>query len=139
MKNDKIVFVLPDMRGGGTERVVALLSNEFIKRGYPVAVLLFAGNHIEYSLDERVEIFVAGEVSGGKVSVQLKRLKQMRRFYKRNRNCYIFAFSAMGAVFSVVSVFGIPHRMLVSERNDPSRYEHSLIRNMAYEKAEKLI
>ena len=41
----KIVFVLPDMAGGGTERVVALLSNEFVKRGFPVTILLFAGSH----------------------------------------------------------------------------------------------
>ena len=39
----KIIFVLPDMPGGGTERVVALLANEYIKRGYSVAILLFAG------------------------------------------------------------------------------------------------
>ncbi|MCM1134064.1 MAG: glycosyltransferase [Clostridium sp.] len=135
----KIVFVLPDMAGGGTERVVALLSNEFVKRGYPVAVLLFAGNHTEYPLDKRVEIFVAGKTSGGKLSVRIKRIGEMRRFYKENKGCYLFAFSAMGAVFSAVAAFGIPHRMLVSERNDPSRYEHSLIRNLAYRKAEKLV
>lgn len=135
----KIVFVLPDMAGGGTERVVALLSNEFVKRGYPVTVLLFAGKHVAYPLDKRVEVFVAGETSGGKLSVRAKRLWEMRRFYKKNRGCYIFAFSAMGAVFSVLASFGIPHRILVSERNDPSRYEHSLIRNLAYGRAEKII
>lgn len=135
----KIVFVLPDMAGGGTERVVALLSNELIKRGYPVSILLFAGSRTAYPLDERVDIFVAGETSGGKISVRLKRLKAMRRFYKDNKGCYIFAFSAMGAVFSAVAAFGVPHRMLVSERNDPSRYEHGFVRNIAYGRAEKLI
>ena len=29
----KIVFVIPDMPGGGTERVVALLANEYSGRG----------------------------------------------------------------------------------------------------------
>ena len=135
----KIVFVLPDMAGGGTERVVALLSNEFVKRGYPVTVLLFAGNHTAYPLDERVEVFTAGEASGGKPLLQLRRLVVMRRFYRKNKGCYVFAFSAMGAVFSAVAAFGIRHRMLVSERNDPSRYEHSLIRNLAYGRAEKLV
>ena len=135
----KIVFVLPDMPGGGTERVVALFSNELVKRGYPVSILLFAGKRVEYLLDERVEIFVAGETSGGKLSVRLKRLKAMRKFYKKNKGCYIFAFSVMGAVFSTISTLGIPHRMLVSERSDPSRYEHVFVRNLAYGRAEKLI
>lgn len=36
---EKIVFVIPDMPGGGTERVVALLANEYSRRGIPVAIL----------------------------------------------------------------------------------------------------
>ena len=135
----KIVFVLPDMAGGGTERVVALLANEFVGRGYPVAILLFAGNQVAYPLDPRVEVCVTGEASGGKLSVRLKRIVNMRRFYKKNKDCYIFAFSVMGAVFSVVTAAGIPHRMLVSERNDPTKYDKQNIRNWAYTKAEKIV
>lgn len=135
----KIVFVLPDMPGGGTERVVALLSDELVRRGYQVAILLFAGKKVAYPLEKKVEIHIAGQASGGNPLLQLKRLQDMRRFFKENRNCYVFAFSAMGAVFSVIASAGLPHRMLVSERNDPSRYEHQKIRNWAYGKAEKLV
>lgn len=135
----KIVFVLPDMPGGGTERVVSLLSNEFVKRGYQVAVLLFAGNHRAYSLDERVEVHISGQASGGNMMLRIRRLLDMRKFYKNNKGCYIFAFSVMGAVFSALAAAGISHRLLVSERNDPDRYEHPRIRNWAYAKAEKLV
>lgn len=31
-KMSKIVFVVPDMAGGGSERVISLLANEFVKR-----------------------------------------------------------------------------------------------------------
>lgn len=135
----KIVFVLPDMPGGGTERVVALLANEYIKMGYEVSILLFAGSQVAYPLDERIEIVCAGEVSDGSLFLRIKRLIYMRKFYKQNAGCTIFAFSAMGAVFSVVSAAGIRHKIIVSERNDPSRYEHQKIRNWAYGKADKLI
>lgn len=135
----KIVFVLPDMPGGGTERVVALLSNEFVKRGYQVTILLFAGGQIAYPLDERIEIHISGQASGGNMLLRLKRLRDMRRYYKRNPGCCIFAFSAMGAVFSVLAAAGIPHYMLISERNDPAKYEHQRIRNWAYSKANKLV
>ncbi len=60
----KIIFVLPDMPGGGTERVVALLANEYVKRGYQTAILLFAGNQTAYPLDPKVEVHVAGQASG---------------------------------------------------------------------------
>ena len=45
----------------------------------------------------------------------------------------------MGTVFSVLAAAGIPHRMLVSERSDPTRIPHQKLRNWAYNKAEKLV
>lgn len=53
MENLKIVFVIPDMPGGGTERVVALLSNEYAKKGHSVSIMLFAGKETAYALDDK--------------------------------------------------------------------------------------
>ena len=50
---NKIVFVIPDMPGGGTERVVALLANEYAKRNIETAILLFAGN----AVGENINLF----------------------------------------------------------------------------------
>lgn len=135
----KIVFVVPDMVGGGTERVVALLSNKFVDKGYQVAIMLFAGNTIAYPLGSNVEIYIAGERSRGSMAVRLRRIFNMRRFFRENAGCCIFAFSVMGAVFSVIAAAGIPHKMLVSERNDPMKYEHPKIRNWAYQRADSLV
>lgn len=139
MKNMKIVFVLPDMPGGGSERVVAMLANEYVKRGYQAAVLLFAGSHVAYPLDERVEVFIAGQASGGNPLIQIKRLFQMRRYYRRNKGCYIFSFCVRGTIFSVLAAACIPHRLLVAERNDPTRISGQRLRDWSYRKAEKLI
>lgn len=135
----KIVFVLPDMPGGGTERVVAMLANEYVKRGYQVAILLFAGNQVAYPLDEKVEIYVAGQASGGNTLIQISRLYKMRRYFKKNKGCYIFSFSVNGSFFSVLTAAGIPHRFLVSERNDPTRASGQKLRNWSYRKAEKIV
>lgn len=135
----KIVFVLPDMPGGGTERVVAMLANEYSKRGYPVAVLLFAGNQTAYPLDERIEIVTVGEPSFGNPLIQLKRLFHMRQYYKKNRDCYIFSFCVRGSIFSVLAAAGIPHRLLISERNDPAHFSGKRLRDWSYRKAEKLV
>lgn len=135
----KIVFVLPDMPGGGSERVVAMLANEYVQRGYEVDILLFAGSQTVYPLDQRVQIYIAGEVSRGNPLIRIKRLIKMRKYYKDNKNCYIFSFCVMGTVFSVLAAAGIPHRMLVSERNDPTRISNQKLRNWAYGKAEKIV
>lgn len=136
---EKIVFVIPDMPGGGTERVVALLANEYSRRGIPVAILLFAGNEKAYPLDSRIEVVSVGAPSGGSLSERVGRLRRMRRFYRENRNCQIWAFSAMGAVFSAVAAFGQKHFFLVSERNDPTRYEHRQIRDLCYRRAKVVV
>lgn len=136
---EKIVFVIPDMPGGGTERVVALLANEYSRRGISVAILLFAGNERAYPLDSRIEVVSVGGPSGGSLSARLGRLRGMRRFYRENKNCQIWAFSAMGAVFSAVAALGQAHFFLVSERNDPTRYEHRRIRDLCYRRAKVVV
>ena len=135
----KIVFVLPEMRGGGTERVVASLSSEFINRGYEVAIMLFAGDQVVYDLDPKVEVVRVGVTTNGNPLLRIKRLQNMRKFYKQNEGCYIFGFSVMGTVFSVISSWGIKHRLLVSERNDPTQMHHQRLRDWAYSKAERII
>ncbi len=135
----KIVFVVPDMIGGGTERIVSLLANEYVKRGLEASVLLFAGNKIDYPLDPRVEVVIAGGPSGGNLGIRLKRIKFMREYYRKNRDCAIFAFSVMGAVFSSIATIGESHWTLVSERSDPDEYDHKRIRDFFYRRADKVV
>lgn len=136
---EKIVFVIPDMPGGGTERVVALLANEYCGREIPVAILLFAGEETAYPLDARIEVVSVGGPSGGSFAARFGRLWRMRQFYRANKNCRIWAFSVMGAVFSTVAALGQRHFFLVSERNDPNRYDHRRIRNLSYRRADVVV
>lgn len=136
---EKIVFIIPDMPGGGTERVVALLANEYSRRGIPTAILLFAGNQRVYPLDSRIEVVSVGGPSGGSFRARLGRLRRMRQFYRENKYCQIWAFSAMGAVFSAVAALGQEHFFLVSERNDPNRYDHRRIRDLCYRLAKVVV
>lgn len=137
----KIVFVIPDMPGGGTERVVAYLANEYAKRNIETAILLFAGNQRAYELNEKIEVVTVGNPSGGKLSARLDRIRKMRLYYKQNSDCQIWAFSVMGAVFSVAATWGMRknHTFLVSERNDPNRYDHPKIRNFFYRFADVIV
>ena len=92
-----------------------------------------------YPLDGRIEICIAGKTSGGNPFIQISRLFQMRRFYRKNKGCYIFSFCVRGSIFSVIAAAGIPHRFLVSERNDPTRISGQRTRDWSYRRAEKLV
>lgn len=106
----KIVFVVPDMAGGGMEHVISLLANEYVKQGIDTAILSFAGTQQAYPLDERVETVSAGAPSGGSVKVRLQRLAFMRKYFKQNKDCYIFSFSTFGTGFIVMSTLGMKRR-----------------------------
>lgn len=131
----KIVFVIPNMTGGGTERVISLLSGEYIRRGFQVAVMQFAGYEHAYELDERVEDFAIAKQSKGNPLVWGGRILKMRRYFKKNPDCHIFAFCVMGAVFSVIATMGMKRRLLVAERNSPDSCNVKKLRNWAYRHA----
>lgn len=135
----KIVFVVPDMAGGGTEHVISLLANEYVRWGIDTAILSFAGTQQAYPLDERVETVSAGAPSKGSVKVRLQRLAFMRRYFKQNKGCYIFSFSTFGTGFIVMSTLGMKRNMLVSERTDPGSCDHKPYRNFFYLFADKLV
>lgn len=132
----KIVFIIPNMTGGGTERVISLLSTEYIKRGFQVAIMQFAGYQHAYELDRRVEDFSVSAQSGGNPLIQLRRIRDMRRYFKKNPDCHIFAFCVNGAVFSAVATLGKRHPFLVAERNSPESCKEKKIRNWAYRRAD---
>lgn len=135
-KKSKIVFVIPNMTGGGTERVISLLSGEYSRRGYPVAVMQFAGYEHAYELDERVEDFSVGKQSRGNPLTWGRRLLNMRRYFKENPDCHIFAFAVMGAVFSAIATIGMKRPFLVAERSSPDSCHMRRLRNWAYRRAD---
>lgn len=136
---NKIVFVVPDMAGGGTEKVITLLANEYAARGMEVGILTFAGNEYAYPLDERVETYSAAMPSDGSFSVRVKRLLNMRQYFKKNKGCRIFSFSTIGTGYVVLSTLFMKRDMLVSERTDPQTCDHKPYRNFFYRFAKCLV
>lgn len=135
----KIVFVIPNMTGGGTERVISLFANEYAKRGMDVAIMMFAGDECAYSVDPKVEMVCVSPQSHGNALVRMERLKNMRAYFKKNDGCYIFSFCTMGTVFGAIAAAGLQCPMLVAERTDPRSSGHDFIRNLAYRRAKQLV
>lgn len=134
----KIIFIIPNMTGGGTERVISLLSDEYVRMGYEVAIMQFAGYEHAYELNTAVEDFSVARRSGGNPVVMWKRLTAMRRYFKQNPGSRIFAFCVMGAVFSAMTTWGMERHILVAERNSPDSCNVRKLRNWAYRKADRI-
>ena len=41
----KVIFVIVSMAGGGAERVISILANQFVKSGIDVCIMMTAGAH----------------------------------------------------------------------------------------------
>ncbi len=134
----KIVFVIPNMTGGGTERVISLLSKEYIKMGIDVAIMQFAGYENAYELDKNVEDFSIAPRSDGNPLVIIRRIVNMRRYFKKEPDCLIFSFCVMGAVFSVIASMGMKRCILVAERSSPDSCKQVRLRNWAYKRADRI-
>lgn len=134
----RIVFVIPNMTGGGTERVISLLSDQYIRMGYEVSVMQFAGYQHAYELNGKVEDFSVAPQSHKNPFTMLKRIAAMRSYYKKHPDCYIFAFCVNGTIFSVLATLGRKRHLLVAERSSPLSCKEPHLRNWAYGYADKI-
>ena len=66
-KQKKIIFVTVTMNGGGTERVIAILSNRFVELGYDVTIMMIAGNGVEYVLNSKIHLMHISDPTNGNV------------------------------------------------------------------------
>ncbi len=67
MSNKKLLFIMPVMKGGGAEKVAALLLNEFNKTGYECELVLTNSDRdeiVDRGLDSAVRITVLREIFG---------------------------------------------------------------------------
>lgn len=69
-KKLKILFLITGLQSGGAERVMANLSNEFVKNGHKVRIVVMKRAVTDYELDERVEFAGADAVgTNGRKSI----------------------------------------------------------------------
>lgn len=135
----KVIFVMVSMAGGGAERVISVLANEFVRRGIGVTILMTAGDTVAYELDPAVRLFCAGKTSGGSMIKRLQRIARMRKLLKQERDGVIVSFGPGTSFFAATADLFLRHPFLISERNDPAACPHPVLRNLIYRRADRLI
>ena len=135
----KVIFVIVSMAGGGAERVISILANRFVKKGIDVSIVMTAGDTVAYELDSKVELYCAGEVTGGSVLKRVKRIKNMRDYFKKSRDAVIISFGPGTSFFAVLADLFLKHPFVISERNDPAACPHPKLRNLVYRRADRII
>lgn len=135
----KVIFIIVNMAGGGAERVISILANRFVKKGIDVSIIMTAGDIVAYELDAKVELYCAGETTGGNMLKRLQRIKNMREYLKKSKDAIIISFGPGTSFFAVLADMFLKHPFLISERNDPAACPHPELRNMVYRRADRVI
>ena len=81
--NKRIIFCIDSLTMGGAERVISVLSDELIHRGYSVDILMLKKQDIMYDIPENVSLYYAEELPA--VSLYSKVTRRIFSLYKRIR------------------------------------------------------
>lgn len=120
------------MAGGGTERVIAVLANYFVKQNNKITILLTASDKIEYDLDSRIEVVQLSGETGGKLAARLQRIAALRGFIRKNKDAVYLSFGTETNMFAILSSFFLKKKLIVSERNDPNKCSFQKKRDLLY-------
>ena len=120
-----VCLFIGTLKAGGAERVTVWLANELHRLGHEVVVLTHSSPETDFfTLPEGVRRETVGFNEGrrsflGKLLINMRRCRQVRRVLRGNRVDTILAMMPHESVMAVVSAFGLRTRVVVSERNAP--------------------
>lgn len=134
-----IIFVVSALHGGGAERVIATLANGFAENDEIVTILMIAGSEQVYPLSDKINVISIGQQSHGKLSAKIKRIWNMRSYFRCHSQSTIISFSTTTNMFTILAAFGLHNHVIVSERNDPNRCTFKKLRNIIYSLGQRFV
>jgi glycosyltransferase involved in cell wall biosynthesis len=146
----RICIVLPGLSAGGTERVVSVLANEWIARGWAVTLLTLENADAVpyYRLDPNIEIRKLGvppfkNTAAKAMFAGVRRVRALRCAFKDIKPDLVFSFLTRTNVMVLAAASGLPLQVVVSERNNPALQDvgpvWGFLRNTFYPRAFGLV
>ncbi len=120
-----ILFVIAGLGAGGAEKVIALIANAWVAKGWRVDILAFddPATPIFHKFDDRVRITRLNlSVTGGgfaSMLVQGRRIRAIRRQMSRLRPDAVISMLTKINVLTLLAGCATSQRIIVSERNNP--------------------
>lgn len=145
-KSLHIAIVLSGLGAGGAERVVSILSREWMEAGHRVTVICFEseGARPYYPLDSRIRIRQLGLsparlVSFVAVSKVVRRVRALRQVLGEITPNVIISFLSRTNILTLLSSRGLDIPIIISERNNPSMqhlgFTWNFLRSVTYRRA----
>lgn len=129
----KIMFYINALHHGGAQRVMANLANHIAECGHEVVLVTSFRDSWEYSLSEKVRRVSLFENAVGNFVVRnIKLTCALRTLIKKEKPDSLVSFMAEPNFRAVIASLGMPHKTVISVRNDPNReYPNAVFRIFA--------
>lgn len=120
MELRKIAFCIHCLGGGGAERVISVLANQFSKQGYEVHLICNIKKDKEYPLSEKIfRHYIGYDTKKNHIVSALQRIYRIRKICKDEKIQILVSFMAM-AEYSVIATAGLKTKSVISIRIYPA-------------------
>ena len=119
MKKD-VVFVTGSMRRGGAERVISILANELVNRGWRVHIITLLYSAVGYDLNNNIEIIDISNEKRNQLIDTPRLILTLRRLIKSIDPGVTVSFMLTINIVTWIASRGLSTRYIPSERNDPA-------------------
>ena len=132
----RITFVIGSLAGGGAERVVSVLANQFSDLGHQVSIITLAKEEYVYPLHEAIiRRHIATDVRIKGLS-GIQRVVRLSKIIRQLKSDMVISFTSAINIYVLLAKLGFGSKVVVSERNSPDRNPSSTfmrwIRNRLY-------
>ena len=139
----KIMFIIDHFGNGGAERVVSVLSDELVRKGVSVDVVVNFDEK-NYELNDNAKYLVTECRHKSSVLRRIDRLVSLRKIIKDEAPDYIFSFGYFMNLYTIAACVGRKRKgVIISERTDPNSEPSKKvlrgIRNLIYRKCNVLV
>lgn len=136
-----IYLVGGSLKVGGAERVISILANDLIFRGYNITILLWKTAELFYSLDQRIKVVDIQQQC--KSENLFANMIYFRYYIKKFKPDLVLSFMTPINIVTIICLLGIHVKMIVAERSDP-RYAPTskfrrLLRNLLYHSVDGIL
>lgn len=136
----KIVFFVGEFSEGGAERVISILVNQMVERGFCVEIMKYFKSENFYKTNEKIKISSIEENTN--TTNIIKNVLWLRKFAKKNSDVFI-SFLAPFNILASLALFGTKVPLIVADRNDPSKIPTNavlrVVRNFLYRFADAVV
>lgn len=139
-KEKKIVFFIGTLGNGGAERVVSILTRQYVNMGIPVEIVLYYDEEPFYDIHPDVQItYIERETRSKNV---LKNTLWLRRYVIHNASVVV-SFLAQFNMIALAASFATGIPVVVADRNDPRHMPKQapvrIARNWLYHLADTVV